>query len=145
MAKETQMEDKILVVDDDPDMRESIKMILESAGFQVIMAKDGEEALNKLATEKNLGLMLLDLLMPRKDGFAVLKELQEGEKWRAYDGMPIVVLSSVREEPARRRYYLETAVEFAVDDYVEKPIAPAELLRRVKAVMAKTSTARQKK
>lgn len=97
----------------------------------------------KLAA-KRPNLMLLDLLMPRKDGFAVLKELHEEEKWRAYDSMPIVVLSSVREEPARRRYHLETAVQFAADDYVEKPVSPTALLQRVKAALAKTSTARQK-
>jgi len=143
MTEKTTEGAKILVVDDDPDMRDAIGMMLEPAGFQVIMAKDGEEALLKLAAERP-NLMLLDLLMPRKDGFAVLKELHEEEKWRAYDSMPIVVLSSVREEPARRRYHLETAVQFAADDYVEKPVSPTALLQRVKAALAKTSTARQK-
>jgi len=143
MAQEITKGAKILVVDDDPDMREAIGMMLEPAGFQVVMAKDGEEALSKLAAAKP-NLMLLDLLMPRKDGFAVLKELAEEQKWRAYDSVPIVVLSSVREEPARRRYYLETAMQFAVDDYIEKPVSPVILLQRVKATLAKTSTARQK-
>ena len=143
MPKRTTKGVKILVVDDDPDMREAIGMILEPEGFRVIMAKDGEEALLKLAAETP-DLMLLDLLMPRKDGFAVLKELHEGNKWRAYDHMPVVVLSSVREEPARRRYCLETAAQFAVDDYIEKPFSPAVLLQRAKAALAKTSTARQR-
>jgi CheY-like chemotaxis protein len=131
------------VVDDDPDMREAISMILRPVGFQIITAKDGEEALLKLAAEKP-NLMLLDLVMPRQDGFAVLKELYEEEKWRAYDNMPIVVLSAVREEPARRRYEQETAAKFAVDYYVEKPVSPATLLQKVSAVLARTSTARQR-
>lgn len=143
MTPETKKSAKILVVDDDPDMREAIRMILEPAGFQVAMAKDGEEGLSKLEAEKP-ALMFLDLLMPRKDGFAVLKEIQEAEKWRACDSMPIVVMSSVREEPARKRYYLETAMDLGVDDYIEKPIAPGALVARAKSALAMTATARQK-
>lgn len=122
---------KILVVDDDPDVVDSLTMILETGGYQIISARDGEEALTKImATRPNL--LLLDLLMPRKDGFAVLKDLQFDEKWAPYrQKMPVVVLTSVREEFARRRYYLETAMEFGVDDYLEKPVAPEQLLKTV--------------
>lgn len=122
---------KILVVDDDPDVLDSLTMILEAGGYQTVAARDGEEALTKiLATKPNL--LLLDLLMPRKDGFAVLKELQFEEKWIPFrKKMAVVVLTSVREEFARRRYYLETAMEFGVDDYLEKPVAPEKLLETV--------------
>lgn len=120
---------KILIVDDDPDMRDALTIILESQDYEIVIAQDGLEALAALKAEKP-DLMLLDLLMPKMDGFAVLKELQD-RKWDKYRNIPIVVLSSVREEASRRRYELETALELKVDDYVEKPVAPDVLLKRV--------------
>ncbi|MBM2824403.1 MAG: two component transcriptional regulator [Dehalococcoidales bacterium] len=123
---------KILVVDDDPDVVDSLTMILEAGGYQIVTARDGEEALTKIKVEKP-NLLLLDLLMPRKDGFAVLKDLQFDEKLIPLrKKMHVVVLTSVREEFARRRYYLETAtMELGVDDYLEKPVTPEELLKTV--------------
>jgi len=66
---------KVLVVDDDPDIADAISMILESKGYQVVIAHDGIECLNKLGTQKP-DLIILDLLMPKMDGFAVYKELR---------------------------------------------------------------------
>jgi len=123
------MPEKILVVDDDPDMRDAITIILESRGYQIVTAQDGLEALANLKAEKP-DLMMLDLLMPKMDGFAVMKELQD-VRWAKYREIPILILSSVREEASRRRYELETALTLEVDDYVEKPIAPDVLLERV--------------
>ncbi len=123
------MPEKILIVDDDPDMRDALTIILESQDYEIVTAQDGLEALATLKAEKP-DLMLLDLLMPKMDGFAVLKELQD-ERWDKYRNIPIVVLSSVREEASRRRYELETALELKVDDYVEKPVSPDVLLKRV--------------
>lgn len=119
---------KVLVVDDDPDIVDSVSMILESGGYEVIVARDGEEALVKIQTARPK-LLVLDLLMPRKDGFAVLKDLQFEEKWASFrEQMFVIVLTSVKEEFARRRYYLETAMELGSDDYLEKPVSPQELL-----------------
>lgn len=123
------MPHKILVVDDDPDILEAISMILESQGYYVSTARDGVEGLAKLKAEKP-GLLILDLLMPRMDGFAVCKELQD-PRWAKYKDMPILILTSVREEASRRRYELETGLELDVDDYVEKPVSPDTLLERV--------------
>ena len=67
---------KILVVDDDPDMRDALQMILESGGHAVVMAEDGEQCLAKLKDEQP-DLMILDLLMPRMDGFEVCKALKD--------------------------------------------------------------------
>jgi len=120
---------KILVVDDDPDMRAALTIILESRDYEVITAQEGIEALASLRAEKP-DLMILDLLMPKMDGFAVLKELQDG-RWSKYRETPILILSSVREEASRRRYELETALELGVDDYIEKPVSPDILLERV--------------
>lgn len=126
---------KILVVDDDPDIREAVSAVLESQDYDVITARDGEEGLTKLREERP-DLMILDLLMPRMDGFAVCKELKD-PRWAKYANIPILVLTSVREEAARRRYELETGLELGVDDYVEKPIPPATLLHRVEMLLKK--------
>jgi DNA-binding response OmpR family regulator len=126
---------KILVVDDDPDILEAVGTVLESQDYKVITARDGEEGLTKLREERP-DLMILDLLMPRMDGFAVCKELKD-PRWAKYANIPILVLTSVREEAARRRYELETGLELGVDDYVEKPIPPATLLHRVEMLLKK--------
>jgi two-component system alkaline phosphatase synthesis response regulator PhoP len=126
---------KILVVDDDPDILDVVTTILESQDFAVVTAKDGEEGLNKLKAERP-HLMILDLLMPKKDGFAVIKELKD-PRWAKYAAVPILVLTSVREEAARRRYELETGLELGVDDYLEKPIEPKVLLDRVGKLLKK--------
>ena len=120
---------KILVVDDDPDMREALQMILESGGYTVVMAEDGEKCLSKLKEEQP-DLLILDLLMPRMDGFEVCKALKD-PRYAKYARMPIIILSSVQEGVSQRRYELETGVRLDVDDYVEKPIESSILLERV--------------
>jgi len=117
---------KVLVVDDDPDILDAISMILESQGYQVVIAHDGIECLDKLGAQKP-DLMILDLLMPKMDGFAVYTELQS-PKWSQYRDMPVLIISSVREEASRRRYELETGQELKPDEYIEKPILPRVLL-----------------
>lgn len=124
---------KILVVDDDPDILDAMSMILESRGYNLIFAHDGLECLDKLTSEKP-DLMILDLLMPKMDGFAVYKELQ-APKWSEYRDMPILILSSVREEASRRRYELETGQVLKPDEYVEKPIVPGVLIGRVEKLL----------
>jgi CheY-like chemotaxis protein len=126
---------KVLLVDDDPDIREVVTMLLESKGYEAVTACDGIECLAALRAEEP-DLMIIDLLMPKMDGFAVLKELEDG-RWSKYRHIPILILSSVREEASRRRYELETALEFNVDDYVEKPINPEVLLERVERLVNK--------
>ena len=123
------MHEKILVVDDDPDILDALTMILESKGYQVTAARDGKECLANLKAEKP-DLLILDLLMPKMDGFAVCKELQD-PRWSKYRDTPILILTSVREDASRRRYELETGLELNVDDYVEKPMSPDILLERV--------------
>jgi len=130
------MGEKILVVDDDPDILDVLTMILESQGYHVVTAQNGVEGLAKVEAEKP-ELMILDLLMPKMDGFDVYKKLQE-PKWAKYRDMPILVLTSVREEASRRRYELETGRELEVDDYVEKPFSPDTLLGRVEKLLKKT-------
>ncbi len=126
---------KILIVDDDPDILAAIGAVLETRNYEVVTARDGEEGLAELKTEKP-DLMILDLLMPRKDGFAVCKELKD-PRWSKYSDMPILILTSVREEVSRRRYELETGLSLDVDDYVEKPIDPFLLVKRVENLLKK--------
>lgn len=133
------MPPKILVVDDDPDILEAISLILESQGYQVVTARDGVEGLANLKAEKP-DLMILDLLMPKMDGFAVCKELQD-PRWTKYKEIPILILTSVREEASRRRYELETGLELDVDDYVEKPVSPDTLLERVGQLVKRKGSA----
>lgn len=127
--------EKILVVDDDPDIRTVLSALLESKGYQVVTASDGKEGLDTLKAEKP-DLMILDLLMSEMDGFAVMKKLKD-PRWAKYSNIPIMVLTSVREDASRRRYELETGVTMDVDDYLEKPINPPVVLERVERLLNK--------
>ena len=135
------MPNKILVVDDDPDIREALVMILEQSGFQVITARNGVEGLASLKVAQP-DLMILDLLMPNMNGFTVLKEIED-PRWPGPKDVPIIILTAIREETSRRRYELETGVERNADDYVEKPINPDILVKRVrKLIRSKTKKQR---
>jgi two-component system alkaline phosphatase synthesis response regulator PhoP len=122
---------KILLVDDDPNIHISLGTVLRAEGYNVTSARDGVEAM-KLIYKDRPDLLILDLLMPRKDGFAVVREIREDPE---YADLPILILTAVREEASRRRYELETGSDMDVQDYVEKRIRPAELLRRVRKLL----------
>ena len=129
------MAEKILIIDDDPDILDATTMILESQGYQIVTARDGIEGLAVLKAE-NPDLMILDLMMPKMDGFGVCKELQD-PRWSKYKSTPILILTSVREDASRRRYELETGLELDVDDYIEKPMSPDLLISRVNTLIKK--------
>jgi DNA-binding response OmpR family regulator len=122
---------KLLVVDDDPDILDAITTILGTQPYSIDTARDGVECMDKVR-EDTPDLIILDLLMPRKDGFAVVRELRQNPK---YAKVPILILTSVREDASRRRYELETGLAMDVQDYVEKPISPMELIDRVKSLL----------
>jgi two-component system KDP operon response regulator KdpE len=118
----------ILVVDDDPDIIEAITTVLESIeDYDVRTARDGVECIQQVK-EDTPDLLILDLLMPRMDGFAVVRDLRGNPRYRK---LPIMILTSVREDASYRRYELEMGVRMDVQDYIEKPVPPAELMRRV--------------
>ena len=125
---------KILAVDDDPDILQALTLILESHPYHVVGARNGLEALDRIEAEKP-DLMILDLLMPKMDGFAVIKRLQS-PRWSKYRDMPIIILTSVREDASRRRYELETGRKLDVDEYMEKPFMPGDLLEKVGKLVA---------
>ncbi|MCK4832364.1 MAG: response regulator [Anaerolineales bacterium] len=121
----------ILLVDDDPDILEGLVAVLESQPYRLRTARDGEECLEMIA-EEIPWLMILDLLMPRMDGFAVISEIRSNTQ---YATLSIIVLTTVIEDASRRRYELETGLEMDIQDYLEKPVAPPELLARVAGIL----------
>lgn len=129
------MQPRILVVDDDPDITIAVRTVLEAAGYQVETAADGEEGLERVRREVP-DLIILDMLMPRMDGYGVVRALKEKPRWAA---IPIVIFSAVGEEASRRRYELEAGLAMDVDDYVEKPVKPVDLLHRVGKVLERRS------
>ena len=130
---------KILVVDDDPDIIRATRRVLETQGCVVIAALNGEECLEKIREEKP-DLIILDLLMPKLDGFGVCRELRENVEYAEYAAIPILMATAVREDASRRRYELETGIDLRVDDYLEKPARPLDLLRRVERLLSKSKT-----
>lgn len=116
---------KILVVDDDPQMREAVTISLELhwQDATIIAAGDGEEGLRRFA-ETDPDVVLLDVSMPKKDGFAVLREIRE------VSDVPVLLLTARGEETAQVR-----GLELGADDYVVKPFSHLALLARIKAVL----------
>ncbi len=114
---------KILVVDDEPKIRELIGQYLTVAGYETEFAKDGIEALN-IVTKGDIDLVILDVMMPFMDGITCLKEMRT----RGFK-TPVIILSAKGEE-----YDKITGFEAGTDDYVVKPFSPKELMARVKAV-----------
>ncbi|MCP4537207.1 MAG: response regulator [Chloroflexi bacterium] len=124
----------ILVADDDPDILDSFVAVLRSQPYRLQTARDGQQCL-EMIKKKIPDLLILDLLMPKMDGFAVMRELRREP---GFAGLPIMILTAVVEDASRRRYELETGVGMKVQDYIEKPIAPTELLQRVDKVLKQT-------
>jgi DNA-binding response OmpR family regulator len=122
---------RIMVVDDDPDILDALTTILGTQPYGIETARDGVECVDKVRAEIP-DLIILDLLMPKKDGFAVVRELRENPRSAQ---IPILILTSVREDASRRRYELETGLAMDVQDYLEKPVSPRDLLDRVKNLL----------
>ncbi|MUT64545.1 response regulator transcription factor [Paenibacillus sp. NEAU-GSW1] len=114
---------KLLVVDDDPNIRELVVLFLRREGFEVVEAKDGEDALARLE-EYKLDLAVIDVMMPRMDGWALCAALRE-----SFD-MPILMLTAKGETAQKVKGF-----ELGADDYVVKPFDPPELVARVKALL----------
>lgn len=122
----------ILIVDDDPDILEGITMILESQPYRLATARDGMKCMEMIREQKP-DLLILDLLMPRMDGWGVIREMRSEP---GYAEVPILVLTTVVEDASRRRYELETGMAMDVQDYVQKPARPDDLLDRVAKMLA---------
>ncbi|MDK2952277.1 MAG: hypothetical protein PWQ77_1942 [Kosmotogales bacterium] len=115
---------KIMIVDDDPYIRELLHELLKDEGFEVLEATDGLTALSKLEYEK-VGMLILDIMMPRMDGWELC------EKIRGYDSnLPILMLTAKGET-----YQKVKGFTLGADDYLVKPFEPDELIARVKALL----------
>ena len=112
----------ILIVDDEPDIREILRYNLEKAGFNVTEARSGDDALNKLS--KDLDLAILDIMMPGKDGYQVCKKIREQG-----NTLPIIFLTAMDREFDEVR-----GLEVGGDDYVKKPFSPKMLIARINAI-----------
>jgi len=129
----------IMVADDDPQMLKVTTLVLESRGYKVLTARNGQEVLDKLAGVIP-DLIVLDILMPVMDGFEVLKRLSE-RKDTQRKKIAIIILSAVKEGSSRQRYELETHSPLPINDYLEKPISPPILLQRVEKVLQNRANA----
>jgi DNA-binding response OmpR family regulator len=127
------MAKKILIVDDDPDLVEAVTMILESKHYKVAAAYGGIEGLQKAKTE-NPDLIVLDVMMPDKDGYAVCKELKANP---ALNRIPILLLTAVISKIPTTRYTQQMGMETEADDYIDKPVEPEVLVKRIEALLAK--------
>ncbi len=117
---------KILVVDDEKPIVEILQYNLEKEGYQVITAYDGEEALEKARQEKP-DLVLLDIMLPKKDGFSVCREL------RSEQNIPIIMLTAKELETDK-----VLGLELGADDYVTKPFSSREIIARIRAILRRS-------
>jgi len=118
---------KILLVDDDADFVESTKTVLESKPYDVIVAKNGEEGLRK-AKENRPDLIILDVIMPVKDGFTAAEQLKKDPQ---LSRIPTLMLTAFAEKHAEASIPVSRGFTLEAEDYIEKPVTPEELLARV--------------
>ncbi len=130
------MSKKILIVDDEPDILDILKYVLEKEGYKVKKARNGEEAVDR-AYEEKPDLILLDIMMPKKDGIEVCRELRANKK---FNDTIIVFLTARNEE------YSEVAgFDVGADDYVVKPIKPRSLISRIKTLLLRNENKEEDK
>lgn len=119
---------KVLVVDDESRMRRMVKDFLVKKDFQVIEAGDGEEALEKFYGDKDIALIILDVMMPKINGWDVCREIRESSD------IPIIMLTAKGDESDELQGF-----ELGVDEYISKPFSPKILVARVEAILRRTS------
>ena len=127
------MPKKILIVDDDPDFVEAVSLILKPKKFDVVTAYNGIEGLEKVKAERP-DLIVLDVMMPEKDGYTVCKELKADPNWSP---IPILLLTAVASHVPTTRYTQEMGMETEADDYLDKPVEPEVLVRRIETLLSK--------
>jgi two-component system phosphate regulon response regulator PhoB len=121
---------RVLVADDDPDIRELVRFKLEQAGHDVTTVDDGDAALAAARDDGPFAVIVLDVMMPRRTGIEVCSALRSDEATRA---VPVLLLTSKAQEADVERGFAAGA-----DDYIVKPFSPRELLSRVNAALART-------
>jgi DNA-binding response OmpR family regulator len=119
---------KILVVDDEVDLVETVRFSLEMEGFQVLVSYNGEDALNQ-ARKENPDLILLDIMLPKLDGYKVCRLLKFDER---YKHIPILMLTAKTQAKDK-----QTGMETGADEYITKPFDIDQLMEKVKAYLNK--------
>ena len=122
---------RILVVDDEPDYAEMVKKYLEKAGFEVEIAYDGAEGLEKVKANPP-DAIVLDVMMPEKDGYQVCSELKSDD---ATKDIPVVMLTAVSSHVATTKYSHHDGASMEADDYLPKPASPEEITEAVKGLL----------
>ena len=120
---------KILIVDDEMRIRKLIHDFLKMNGYTCVEAADGEEAIDIFYTDKSIGLIILDVMMPKMDGWEVCREI------RQYSKVPIIMLTARSDERDELLGF-----ELGVDEYISKPFSPKILVARVEAILRRTSS-----
>jgi two-component system response regulator ResD len=121
---------KILMVDDEARMRKLVRDFLSVKGFRVVEAGDGEEALDVFFAQKDIDLVILDVMMPKMNGWQVLKEI------RQYSRVPVIMLTARSEESDELQGF-----DLGADEYISKPFSPKILVARVEAILRRSGTA----
>ena len=119
---------KVLMVDDEARMRKLVKDFLTVKGFQVVEAADGEEAVDLFFADKDIALIILDVMMPKMDGWEVCKTI------RKYSQVPIIMLTARGEERDELQGF-----DLGVDEYISKPFSPKILVARVEAILRRSN------
>ena len=118
---------KILIVDDESRMRKLVRDFLERAGYRVIEAENGLEAMEIFYENKDIGLLVLDVMMPKMDGWQVCREVRQSSQ------IPIIMLTARSEERDELQGF-----ELGVDEYISKPFSPKILVARVEAILRRS-------
>ncbi len=121
---------KILVVDDDPDLVEATKIVLETK-YEVITASEGDEGVKK-AKEVKPDLIILDVIMPVKDGFSAAEQIKKDPELA---DIPVIMLTSYAERKGETNIPASKGMMLEAEDYIEKPVKPEELLKRVEDLL----------
>ena len=119
---------KILVVDDESRMRKLVRDFLEKNNFDVLEAENGEQAVDLFFQKKDIALIVLDVMMPKMDGWQVCREI------RAYSKVPIIMLTAKSDERDELLGF-----ELGVDEYISKPFSPKILVARIEAILRRTN------
>ncbi len=127
MIEQLEINQPILVVEDEPDTAELVKLILQEKGYQVVHAADGQDALDKIASMPPPSLVLLDIQLPLVDGITILEMIRATPDWQ---DVPVVLLTAVVDPLCIRQ-----AVSIKVQDYVLKPFTRDDLLRSVERTL----------
>ncbi|EEP28082.1 response regulator receiver domain protein [Shuttleworthella satelles DSM 14600] len=132
--EETMAYQKIMVVDDEMRIRKIVRDFLVRDGYDVVEAQDGEEALDLFYQDHEIGLIILDVMLPKLSGFDVAREIRETSK------VPIVILTAKSDEQDELQGF-----DIGVDEYISKPFSPKTLVARVQAILRRSGVEEQAK